>query len=244
MLERILQRGREVQPLRVARQQLVQAGLVDRHLAARADARSWRRRCRRTRPRCRARQSRQRSPDRHSRCRSLRLADERRSSAGKASRWTVRPARATARAGESVRAGGSGGDRLQAEDGMLRRRRAQLLLGRVGPDTVEEHADLGLPALQIGAQDRALLLVCRARVPRTARRGGRAAGGRRPRRAGCAPTVSRRAERRDSCAPSTLSRLTGVRRGSPEVRPRTSSTREPSRLTPERVSIATSGLKT
>ena len=35
----------------------------------------------------------------------------------------------------------------------------QLLLGRVRTDAFEEHADLGLPALQVGAQDRSLLLV-------------------------------------------------------------------------------------
>ena len=74
MLERLAEVGREVQALAVAREQLLEPRLVDRHLAARAGARSWRRRCRRTRPRCRARQSRRRSPDRHSRCRSPRSA--------------------------------------------------------------------------------------------------------------------------------------------------------------------------
>ena len=43
--------------------------------------------------------------------------------------------------------------------------------------------------------------------------------------------------------PSTVNRLTGVRRGSPLLRPRTSSTRDPATLTPARVSSATAGLK-
>src|SRR4249920_3524303 len=42
---------------------------------------------------------------------------------------------------------------------------AQLLLGGVGADTSEEHAHLGLPPLEVGAQDRRLLLVGELRRP-------------------------------------------------------------------------------
>ena len=45
-------------------------------------------------------------------------------------------------------------------------------------------------------------------------------------------------------SPSNVSRFTGVRRGAPDVRPRTSSTRAPHTPMPSRVSPATSRLNT
>src|SRR5438477_3266781 len=47
--------------------------------------------------------------------------------------------------------------RAQAKHGMLGSDPAQLLLARVGSDTIEEGAHLGLPAPQVGAQDGGLL---------------------------------------------------------------------------------------
>ena len=122
--------------------------------------------------------------------------------------------------------------------------RCELGVGGVAAHAVEEHTDLRLPPLQVGAQDRGLVGV--GDLGRLERLGAAAdaqlAGRRRP--AGCAPTASRRVARRGTARPSRVSRLTGVVRHSPLVRPRTRSSREPHTLTPARVRRATDGLNT
>ena len=49
--------------------------------------------------------------------------------------------------------------RLDLEDGVLRADRAELVVAGVGADTVEEDTDFGLPPLEVGAEDRRLLVV-------------------------------------------------------------------------------------
>src|SRR5579859_5710411 len=60
------------------------------------------------------------------------------------------------RSGAARRSGRGGTD---FEHGMLGRGALELLVGGVGPDAFEEHSHLGLPALQVRAQDRRLLAV-------------------------------------------------------------------------------------
>ena len=136
------------------------------------------------------------------------------------------PTRADLRGGPVVDAE----HRVPAGDG------AQLLVGGVGADAVEEHADLHLPAPQVGAQDVGLVgvgdLGGAERLDPAA--DPQLAASRRP--AGCGPTGCRPGARRGSAAPSWSSRLTGVVRHSPLVRPRTRSSREPHTLMPSRVS--------
>ena len=123
----------------------------------------------------------------------------------------------------------------------------QLGVGRVGSGVVEEDADLGLPALEVRPQDlRDVDVVDRefpsdvAFPPLAGHKGEAAAVG-----ADIAdPLACAREARLDSRGPSMVSRFTGVRRGWSLWPPFASSTREPSTLTPIRVSPATVRLKT
>ena len=76
----------------------------------------------------------------------------------------------------------------EQEHGVVGRDAAELLVGELAADAVEEDADLGLPPLQVRAQDRRPFRRRRSRSRGTARSGGRLAAHPIRRRAGCAPT--------------------------------------------------------
>ena len=123
---------------------------------------------------------------------------------------------------------------VDLEDRVIRGDARSCASVRVGADAVEEGADLPLPLLQVGAEDRDAGRRAGPRSPRSPRSSVPGAGGRRRRRACCGPTGCCRAGRPGSGLPSTSSRLTGVDRHWPDLRPLTSRTREPMMLIPER----------
>ena len=126
---------------------------------------------------------------------------------------------------------------------MVRRNPAQFFACGSCVDSTKEHTALPLPSLEVGAQNRLLVgvrdfrgdevLTVRSEQEVSITRNAQITH---PLR------VTARATR--YLVPSSVSRFTGVRRGSPVFRPLTSRMREPHTLIPRRVSPAISRLMT